>query len=148
MFLSIYLSIYLSIVMQSQTNALANSSMSSDSEGLMIVQVGSTKRQYSETDFEREKKKAKEKRVTKALEEAVVTQYLELYILSSLIYPFYFIESLFDPHFCAGPSFYQHYFLKWDHLLLLLSFPMLLNPIFSYSLGLRLMLASGNVLRV
>ena len=58
--------------MQSQTNYLANS-MSSDSEGLMIVQVGSTKRQYSERDLEREKEKAKEERVTKALEEKVVT---------------------------------------------------------------------------
>ena len=45
-------------------------------------------------------------------------------------------------------SVYQHYFLKWDYLRLLFSFPMLLNPIFSCSLGLRLMLASGNVLRV
>ena len=52
--------------------SLANS-MSSDSEGLMIVQVGSTKRQYSEMDLEREKEKAKEERVTKALEEKVVT---------------------------------------------------------------------------
>ena len=58
--------------MQSQTNSVANS-MSSDSEGLMIVQVGSTKRQYSEMDLEREKEKAKEERVTKALEEKVVT---------------------------------------------------------------------------
>ena len=47
--------------------------MSSDSEGLMIVQVGSTKRQYSEMDLEIEKEKAKEERVTKALEEKVVT---------------------------------------------------------------------------
>jgi hypothetical protein len=53
-------------------NSLANS-MSSDSEGLMIVLESSTKRQYSEMDLEREKKKAKEERVTKALEEKVVT---------------------------------------------------------------------------
>ena len=61
--------------MQSETDSLANS-MSSDYEGLMIVQVGSTKRQYSEMDSESEKKKAKEERVTKPLEDAVVTQYL------------------------------------------------------------------------
>ena len=76
--------------MQSETNSLANS-MSSDSEGLMIVQVGSMKRQYLEMDSKSEKKKAreervakaledavkaKEERVTKALEDAVVTQYL------------------------------------------------------------------------
>ena len=77
-------------VMQSQTNSLANS-MSSDSEGLMIVQEGSMKRQYLEMDSKSEKKKAreervakaledavkaKEERVSKALEDAVVTQYL------------------------------------------------------------------------
>lgn len=77
-------------VMQSETNSLANS-MSSDSEGLMIVQEGSMKRQYLEMDSKSEKKKAreervakaledavkaKEERVTKALEDAVVTQYL------------------------------------------------------------------------